>query len=66
MTKQEDNKLLPPTVEQCTELAKQFYTMNEVEEGDSIYGFFFSVIKELSERVQELENVIGMSDHASR
>ena len=53
------SNLAPPTTEQANELTKQLNTVDEVNEGDSIYAVFFNAITELSERVQELEKQLG-------
>jgi len=53
------SNLAPPTTEQANELAKQFNTVDGINEGDSIYSFYFNLITELSERVQELEKKSG-------
>ena len=52
------SNLVAPTTEQANELIKQFNTIDDVSEGDSIYAVFFNAITELSERVQELEKKI--------
>ena len=53
------DNLTPPTTEQASELSKQFNTVDEIKEGDSIYAFYFNLITELSERVQELEKKLN-------
>ena len=53
------SNLAPPTTEQANELTKQFNTVDGINEGDSIYAFYFNLITELSERVQELEKQSG-------